>query len=65
MLHGSICGHRCGTNMVFCGRRMHEKIPKYLVIREGKIFNILTHGEREHLRENLRKLALYTAGLAR
>ena len=34
-------------------------------MRAAEIFDTLSHGEREHLRENLRKLALHAAGLTR
>lgn len=47
------------------GRAMHEKISAYLVAREAEVFDVLTHGEREHLREILRKLVHHAAGLAR
>lgn len=47
------------------GREMHNKISTYLTNREVELFDILTHGEREHLRELLRKLCLHAAGLDR
>lgn len=58
-------GRQAKLTITRAGRQMHEKISKYLVMREAEIFDILTHGEREHLREILRKLALHAAGLAR
>lgn len=58
-------GRQAKLTITPAGRQMHEKISKYLVMREAEMFDILTHGEREHLREILRKLALHAAGLAR
>lgn len=59
------CGRQAKRTITVAGRQMHAKISNYLVMREAEIFDILTHGEREHLREILRKLALHAAGLAR
>ena len=52
-----------GARQIGCSvvARCIKKVSKHLVMRAAEIFDILTHGEREHLRENLRKLALHAA----
>ncbi len=58
-------GRQAKLTITPAGRDMHEKISEYLVLREAEIFDVLTHGEREHLREILRKLASHAAELER
>lgn len=58
-------GRQAKPTITPAARQMHEKISKHFVMWEVEIFDILKHDEREHLREILRKLALYALGLAR
>ena len=47
------------------GRKIYEKISKYLVQREQVVLDILSENELEKLRDILRKLASHAAGLKR
>ena len=58
-------GRQIRLTITDTGREMHEKISQYLVKREAEIFDVLTNGEREHLREILKKLAEHAATLDR
>lgn len=58
-------GRQAKLTITVEGRDMHTKIATYLTSREAEVFDVLSHGEREHFREILRKLSLHAAGLER
>lgn len=58
-------GRQAKLTITVEGRDMHTKIATYLTSREAEVLDVLSHGEREHFREILRKLSFHAAGLER